>query len=158
MKTTRVCSWLIFFFVLTGVSHAQSAMDYYRELARKPVATVGDAVHVVALAKGFKGHTDLYAELVYLHKEHNIKFRRDISKLENMPLTKGNAAHMLMNSMGVKGWIMQRIFKGNQRYALREAVYRKLLPADSTIHQKMSGSELMGFLARIVETSEGQTR
>ncbi|MBI4179536.1 hypothetical protein HY522_08960 [bacterium] len=133
---------------------ATSSMDYYRELARKDVATVGDAVHAVARAKGFEGHSNLWVELMWLYKEHDIKFRRDISKLENMPLTKGNASHMLMEAMGVKGWVMNRIFKGSQRYALREAVYMKLLPEGSTVHQKMSGSELMGFLARIAERGE----
>ena len=63
---------------------------------------------------------------------------------------------MLMNAMGVKGWVLQRIFSGNQRYALREAVYQKLLPPDSTIYQRMLGSELVGFLSRITEYSEGQ--
>ena len=131
-------------------------MEYYRELARKQEATVGDAVHVVARANGYSARTDVWAELMWLYKEHDIKFRRDIAKLEKMPLTKGNAAHMLMGSMGVKGWVLQRIFKGSQRYALREAVYMELLPAESTVHQRLSGSELMGFLSRIKEMREGQ--
>ena len=130
-------------------------MDFYRELARKPEATVGDAVHVVARAKGYAGNTDIWKELMWLHKEHDIRFRRDIVKLEDMPLTKGNAAHMLMNSLGVKGWVMHRLFKGSQRYAVRDAVYMKFLPPESTIHQRMSGSELLGFLSRIREEAEG---
>lgn len=133
-------------------------MDFYRELARKPEATVGDAVHAVARGKGYVGHTDLWQELNFLYREHGIKFRRDAGKVEKMALTKGNAAHMLMSALGIKGWVMQRIFKGSQRYALREAVYLKLLPAESTVHQKMSGSELLGFLARVVEISEGRER
>ncbi len=157
----RVHSWLIVFVLflcLQSSALAQTSMEYYRELARKPEATVGDAVHVVARAKGYAGKTDIWTELMWLYKEHNIKFRRDISKMEKAPLTKGNAAHMLMNAMGVKGWIMQRIFSGNQRYALREAVYQKLLPPDSTVYQRMSGSELLGFLSRISEQTEGQSR
>lgn len=140
------------------LAFAQTSMEYYRELARRPEATVGDAVHVVALAKGYQGRIDIWTELMWLYKEHGIKFRRDITKLEKAPLTKGNAAHMLMSAMGVKGWVMQRIFKGSQRYALREAVYQKLLPPDSTVYQRMSGSELLGFLSRISEQTEGQPR
>lgn len=139
-------------------AYAQTAMEYYRELSRRSEATVGDAVHAVARAKGYAGRTDMYAELVFLHKEHSIKFRRDIVKMEDRRLTKGNAAHMMMSSLGIKGWVMQRIFRGNQRYALREAVYMKLLPEDSTIHQSISGSELLGFVSRAIEISGGRER
>ena len=156
----RVCSCLFVVVVLflSQPAFAQTSMEYYRELARKPEATAGDAVHVVALAKGYTGRMDIWGELIWLYKERNIKFRRDIAKLEKMPLTKGNAAHMLMSAMGVKGWVMQRIFTGSQRYALREAVYQKFLPPDSTLYQHMSGSELLGFLSRIVEQTQGESR
>ena len=150
----RMCLIVFAFCFMAPAAHAQSSMDFYRDLARKPQATIGDAVHAVARAEGYAGPVNLWGELVWLHKERGVTFRRDVAALENVALTKGNAAHMLMSALGVKGWVMQRIFKGSQRYALREAVYQKLLPAESTVHQKMSGNELLGFLSRVVEHTE----
>jgi len=142
---------LLFCLTLPSVARSESSMEFYRDLARKPEATIEDAIHAVARAKGYRGMTDSWQELMYLYEDHGIRFRKDIAQLADRRLTKGNAAHMLMRSMGVKGWVMNRIFKGSQRYALREAVYLKLLPPDSTVHQRMSGGELLGFLSRILE-------
>lgn len=147
-----------FVFAFSQAVYAQGSMEFYRELARRPVATVGDAVHAVARFKGYTGQTNLYEELTFLDRFHGIRFHRRITRYEEMELTKGNASHMLMSAMGIKGWVMQRIFKGSQRYALREAVYLKLLPAESTMYQKMSGNELLGFLSRMIEMTEGQER
>ena len=159
----RACSCL--FVVLLSVlvyfsqaAEAQSSMEFYRELARKPEATVGDAVHAVARYKGYTGHTSMWEELEFLDRYHGIRFKRNITRMDDHALTKGNASHMILSAMGVKGWVMRRIFKGSQRYALREAIYLKLLPAESTLYQKMSGGELMGFLARVVEMTEGQNQ
>ncbi len=153
-----VCACVCLCVAPVSPAFSQTSMDYYRELSRKSEATVGDAVHVLARYKGYSGHTDMYEELMWLYRQDGIKFRRDMPNLEDKILTKGNAAHMLMQALGIKGWVMQRIFSGSQRYAVREAVFLKLLPPDSTVHQVISGSELMGFMSRALELRGEQER
>lgn len=138
-----------------ALAFAESKNEYYRLLLRKKPATVEDVVRVCARYKGYEATSDLKAELTYLYKI-GVKFRPDIEQMKDEPLTKGNGVHILLTAMGYKGGLMWRLFPGSQRFALREAIYMKMIPDNSTVDEVMSGGDLLTLLAKVVEETDKQ--
>lgn len=124
--------------------------EYFRVLLRKPQATYEDAIHATARYKGYNNSIDVSAEIEFLAKQ-GIQFSAGIKKILNDPLDKGSATHLLMKALGVKGGVMFRLFPNSQRYSLREAVDLGFLPATSVVSEKMSGSDLLGLLVKVVD-------
>lgn len=127
--------------------------DFYRDLKRKPVATLEDAVRAVARYEGYSGPSDLRKELEFL-RSRNITFKKDISKIGNAPVTKGNAVHIFMTAMKYRGGLMRWVMPGSQRIAVREAIHKKILPKDSIATEKMTGGELLAVLTKVVEAKQ----
>ena len=145
-------------FATTGASAlAESKNEYYRVLLRKKPATVEDVVRACARYKGYEANSDMRAELTFLYNQ-GIKFRPDIEQIKNQPLTKGNAVHMLLDAMTYKGGFMYRLFPSSQRFALREAVYMKMVPDNSTVDEVMNGGDLLTLLAKVVEETDKQKK
>ena len=145
-------------FATTGASAlAESKNEYYRVLLRKKPATVEDVVRACARYKGYEASSDLRAELTFLYNQ-GIKFRPDIEKMKDVPLTKGNAVHILLGAMDYKGGLMYRLFPSSQRFALREAIYMKMVPDNSTVDEVMSGGDLLTLLAKVVEETDKQKK
>lgn len=153
-----VCVMLALVFATSGASAlAESKNEYFRILLRKKPATVEDAVRACARYKGYEATTNIQAELTYLYNQ-GIKFRPDIEKMKDQPLTKGNAVHILLSAMSYKGGFMYRMFPGSQRFALREAIYMKMVPDNSTVDEVMSGGDLLTLLAKVVEETDKQKK
>jgi len=146
----------VFLFDTTGaLALAESKNEYYRLLLRKKEATIEDVVRACARYKGYEASSDIKAELTYLY-QRGIKFRPDIEQMKDRPLTKGNAVHILLSAMGYQGGFMFRLFPNSQRFALREAVFMKMLPDNSTVDDPMSGGDLLTLLAKVLEETERQ--
>lgn len=149
---------VLFLFGTTGASAlAESKNEYYRILLRKKPATVEDVVRACARYKGYEAQSDMKAELTFLYNQ-GIKFRPDIEQMKDVPLTKGNGVHILLGAMGYRGGLMYRLFPSSQRFALREAVYMKMLPDNSTVDEIMSGGDLLTLLAKVVEETDKQKK
>lgn len=145
-------------FVSTGaLAYAESKNEYYRVLLRKKPATVEDVIRACARFKGYEATSDLKAELTFLYNQ-GIKFRPDIEQMKDQALTKGNAVHILLTAMGYKGGFMWRMFPGSQRFALREAIFMKMVPDNSTVDEVMSGGDLLTLLAKVVEETDKQKK
>ncbi len=145
-------------FGTTGASAlAESKNEYYRLLLRKKPATVEDVVRACARYKGYEATSDMKAELTFLYNQ-GIKFRPDIETMKAVPLTKGNGVHILLAAMGYKGGLMYRLFPSSQRFALREAIYMKMVPDNSTVDEVMSGGDLLTLLAKVVEETDKQKK
>src|SRR3989338_1747558 len=142
----------------TGASAlAESKNEYYRVLLRKKPATVEDVVRACARYKGYEATSDMKEELTFLFNM-GIKFRPDIEKMKDVPLTKGNAVHILLTAMGYKGGFMYRLFPNSQRFALREAIYMNMVPSESTVDEVMSGGDLLTLLAKVAEETDKQKK
>lgn len=136
----------------------ESKTMYYRLLARKPAATLEDAVRAVARFRGGAEELrPLAVEIEDLEKK-GIKFPKDIIRRKDETLTIGAAAHMLMKAMGIKGGLMYKIFPNNQRYALREATNLGIVQPNSFMNQTMSGNDLVGMLVRVNEVRDQQQK
>lgn len=129
---------------------------FYRTLARKPTATIEDAVRALARYKsGPEEWMNFDADLKFL-KSKNVEIPKEMAARKDDPLTQGMATHMFMKALGVKGGFMYRLFPNNQRYALREAMTMGLVPGNVFVGQTLSGSEMMGLLIKIVEKRDEQ--
>ncbi len=124
---------------------------FYRDLKKKDVATVEDAIGAVSRFKGYKGNDDMQAELDFLTSQ-NVRFRKEItSAVARTPVTKGNAAHIFLTALNIKSSVMRYMLPSSQRIAVRTAIAKKLLPKDSIATEKMSGGDLMAVLTKCVD-------
>lgn len=130
---------------------------FYRLLARKPAATVEDAIRALARHKGgLQELRPLADEIAFLEK-NGMHFPEGMVKRKDVTMTMGSAAHMLMKVMGIKGKsFMYKMRPSNQRYAMREAQDLGIIPGGSFVGQTLSGNELLGLLVRVTEISEAQ--
>ena len=138
------------YYIGTARAGGEGKTEYFRNLLQVKDATIEDAIHATARYKGYEGATDIDAEIEFLNKA-GVTFPAAIKNIKGEPLDKGSATHLLMRALGVKGGVMYRLFPGNQRYALREALDLGFLPADSIVSEKMSGADLLGLLVKVVE-------
>lgn len=143
------------FWTTCSMAFAEGKNEYYRMLLRKKAASVEDVVRVCARYKGYEASSNMKAELTFLYNQ-GIKFRPDIEEIKDQSLTKGNAVHILLSAMNYKGGFMYRMFPSSQRFALREAVFMKMLPATSTVDEPMTGGDLLTLLAKVVEETDKQ--
>lgn len=132
---------------------------YYRLLARKPAATIEDAIRAISRYKGGSEELKPLAEELEFLKSKGVDFSKDIVIRKDDTLTIGSAAHMLMKAMGIKGnSAMYKWFPNNQRYAMKEAMAQGIVSPGSFIGQTLSGNDLMGMLVRVVEAGEAQKK
>ncbi|MBI4180242.1 hypothetical protein HY522_12545 [bacterium] len=123
---------------------------------KAPVATHEDGIRAVARFKGYRGQDLLDAELRFLYDE-GVRLPRSIRRNARQPLTKGEASNMFLNAMrsaADKRGLFGRIFTGSRRFAARDGMAQKLLPAGSYANEFMSGAELMAMVGRAVEQTE----
>ena len=157
-RITGVVALLAVVLNTTGASAlAESKNEYYRGLLHKKPATVEDVVRACARYRGYEAASDMKSELTFLYNQ-GIKFRPDIESVKDVPLTKGNAVHMLLGAMGYRGGFMYRLFPSSQRFALREAIFMKMLPDNSTVDEVMTGGDLLTLLAKVVEETDKQKK
>jgi hypothetical protein len=66
------------------------------------------------------------------------------------PIRLGELCFLMMNAFGIKGSFLYSLFPG-PHYALRELVYRKLIPGRSDPVLKVSGEELLLILGMVAD-------
>lgn len=142
--------------ILAAPAFGQAESEYYAELLRKQTATVEDAVRLVARYKGYARNADMADELDFLWGRQ-VRFRKDILKIQASPLTAGNAAHLLIEASGLRGGVMARVFRSNQRYALRQAAHLGLMPDDAVVDDILSGRDLLGLMSKLSQMTPGKS-
>ncbi len=132
--------FLLFLFTATAV-YAQSAM-FAVQLAKKPVATVEDAVTLFMLSTD--GKSNGYAQDAAALKAKGILPKVYDAKL---PATAGLVAYMIAKHSQLKDSLMFTIFK-SQRYAVFACIAAGYLPPESGENIQLSGVELMEVMGR----------
>lgn len=127
----------------TALSGQEDPNAWVRALGDKGAADQGDAARVVALLDGATVAGPAEA-IAHLQKKGIIKGQYDANK----PLTLGTLALLVMRTKGYKGGLFWTIF-GSPRYAHRELVYKKILPASESEYAKVSGGLLLAVIARV---------
>ncbi len=132
---------------------AQGENEFYRTLARKPIATREDVIRCVARLGGYRGPDQVEREIAYV-KEQGIKLGRAVERNARAPVTKGESSRVILSAMrgaAVQRGLLGRIFTGSRRYAARDAMAQEILPTDSYMNEFMTGGELLSMLSRAVD-------
>ncbi|MEW5693929.1 MAG: hypothetical protein AB1765_11615 [Candidatus Hydrogenedentota bacterium] len=126
----------------------KSTTKYFRELAKRDYVTLADACLALCLLLDGPKEKDFEFQLEFLKKK-KILFKETPTD-PKIRLAKGTVAVMLCKALKIKGGIMLRLFPDNQKYALKELVYLKLI-GDDSINEWISGKELIGWLDKATE-------
>ncbi len=132
---------------MRGETPAANDADFFMNLAYKDVASLGDGYRAVALLQK-PGSTEVMptAQARDLLVERNAVPRSWDAGGEK-PLTKGELAYMICQSLEIKGGVTMRVFGPSQRYCLFEAAYQELMLGGAT-DQYVTGGELVSTIDR----------
>jgi hypothetical protein len=84
-------------------------------------------------------------------KQRNIIPSKITAELSpNQPLSKGLAAYMFCQALNIKGGLLLRLFGMNQRYALKELVFQRIM-SPGRVKDTVSGKELIVIFTRAIE-------
>lgn len=115
-------------------------------LADKSRATLADAVPYIAQLAGQDAAGQAGAAKYLVDRGILAADAADAAALDR-PLRRGMLARLIMQARGWGGGIMYSIFGGG-RYAWRELVYRRVMPAGGSEYSPVSGGELLAVIGR----------
>jgi hypothetical protein len=128
-------------------------LDFWHELANRPVTCNDDAFHGLIL---YLDQTDPSAD--YSARVQTLKSRHLIPQAFNGPaddaVTRGTLAVAISSALNIKGGMMMHLSPDCARYATRELVYEGLYPP-STPNQTFSGAEFLGIIGRMEDYQGG---
>ena len=145
--------------VMRAETPAMNDADFFMNLAYKDVASLADGYRAVALLHSQEAEEGLLNAAdarEYLVSEGIVP--RSWHATGEAPLTKGELAYMVCQSLGLKGGVTMRIFGPSKRYCLYEASYQELMVGGAD-YQYVSGGELVSTIDRAdryVQKREGQ--
>lgn len=121
---------------------------YFAELMARKIAFRYDACRTIIILMGMEEkYKDLGSQIRFLKERHIIPERLEQNFEPMEPLRKGLAAYMFCKVLDIKGGLCLRLFGMNERYALKELVYQKIM-ASGNVKDIVSGEELISILMR----------
>ena len=72
-------------------------------------------------------------------------------------MCKGKVAYMFARALGIRGGVLYNISNANQRYALRELIYKGIIKSGSQSSQ-VSGAAFVGIMGRADDYRQKQSR
>jgi len=129
---------------------------YITEMSFRKVTYGYDLCKIIVILKGVENHyIGLDAQVAYL-KEQNFLPKNAQDTFDPMkPLRRGLTAYVLRKVLNVRGGIFPRLFKGSERYALKEMTYEGVM-SSGNIHEIISGDELSATITRAVNHEGAQ--
>jgi hypothetical protein len=136
-----------------GADDPDSQIEFWHELAQRPVACNDEATHALLLFVDGKA-----GEMPYEQRVAAMKDRKLLPKGFNSPpdeaVQRGTLAYGLVEALNIRGGMTLRIFGNSPRYALKELEYMGLFPVSSTT-QTFSGTELVGVFGKAEDFQRG---
>lgn len=126
-------------------------IGYFKDLLSRRVASGYDALRTLVILLGAEDQYKEPESQISFLKERNIipkKIAKDFDP--EQPLRKGLVAYMYCQALDIKGGLWIRLFGLNQRYALKELVYEKIM-LPGTVQDIVSGKELILILTKSAE-------
>ena len=147
MRHTLFLLLVLFFIVSSGFSQE---INFVNELAGKKVVTFGDAVamYLYTLGKAPAGFDANVAAL------RDLKLLKASSYNRETPLRRGMLALMVARHLKLKGSFFYLMFD-TRRYAHRACVAERIMDANSSEFDTMTGDELIEIMAIVSERMEG---
>lgn len=136
-----------------GAAGADAQLEFWHELADRPVTSNDDAFHGLLLYVDDADPSSNYDQRVASMKGKGL-LPKDFSAAGNHAVTRGTLAYAMCKILNIKGGVMMHLTGGNQRYAVRELMYMGLFPT-STINQTFTGSEFLGIVGKMEDYQRG---
>ena len=128
--------------VLANPASADTA--FLRALLEKKTATFADACRVVTILHSRKRESATFEQdVAHLGQAGILPARWEVRA--DKPVDRGELSSMLCKALGIKGGLSMRVLGPTRRYAFRECVFLKLLPAGSQ-HQYLTGADLIAVV------------
>jgi hypothetical protein len=136
-----------------GGAEPDAQLEFWHQLAEKPVTCNDDAFHGLLLYVDGKDDSADYAGRVNSLKSRSM-LPADFNQPGNQAVTRGNLAVAITRALQIKGGVMLSLLGTSPRYATRELIYQELYPPSSP-NQTFSGSEFLGIMGRVEDWQRG---
>lgn len=136
-----------------GSDEPDAQLDFWHNLAEKPLASNDEATHALLLFLDGSGQNLTYDQRVALLKDRKL-LPKGFSAPADEAVQRGVLAYALVEALKIRGGVTLRIFGNSQRYATKELVDMGLFPLSST-EQTFSGTELVGIFGRAEDYQRG---
>jgi hypothetical protein len=136
-----------------GGNDLDQQMEFWHELADRPVACNDEAFHGLLLYIDENDPNTDYASRVAAMKSRNL-LPSDFNRPANEAISRGTLAVAITRALNIKGGLMMHALPNQPRYAVRELMYLDLYPISSP-NQTFSGSEFLGIMGRVEDWQRG---
>jgi hypothetical protein len=126
---------------------ADSQMNFWHELADRPVTCNDDAFHALLLYADGHDNSKTYDDRVSALKTKGF-LPGSFSEPANMAIKRGVLAVAIVKMEKIKGGWVMRVFGPTQRYAVKELEYMGIYPISSP-QQTFSGAEFVGIMGKL---------
>jgi hypothetical protein len=137
-----------------GASDPNTQMEFWHQLADRPVTCNDEAFHGLLLYIDGKDDNADYAARVASMKSRGLlpaSFDRPASE----SVSRGNLAIAITRALNIKGGAIMRLGGSNiPRYATRELIYLEIYPPSSP-QQTFSGTEFLGIIGKVEDWERG---
>lgn len=136
---------------------ADAQLDFWHELAQRPLVANNDAFHALLLFVDGEDASESYAARVEALKNRDM-LPGSFNGEADAAITRGDLAVALVGALDIKGGVMLRITGGtSRRYATRELVYEGIFP-ESSEHQTFTGTQFIGIIGKAEDYQRGSTQ
>lgn len=136
-----------------GADDPDAQMEFWHELAQRPLASNDEATHALLLFVDGKAGSLPYEQRVAAMKERKL-LPKGFSSPADEAVFRGTVAYALAHALNIRGGLTMRTFGNNPRYATRELTDLGLFPMSST-RQTFSGTELVGVFGKAEDFQRG---
>ena len=148
-RAPRSCLLIALLLACAANLCAQSNQTVDRLLDEKP-AVFGDAAYVILSAVGFVSEDSTGEDATAAVADRKL-LQKTPSATE--PVTLGQVCFLIMQTQGIKGGLLYRLFPG-PRYATRELASLGLLKGYTHPNRVVSGEEVMWILGAVLDLKE----
>ncbi|MDY7109956.1 MAG: hypothetical protein SYC29_15095 [Planctomycetota bacterium] len=127
----------------------EAELDFWDELATRPVVTNSDALYGLLLLSGEASPPAEYEGRVAAARARGWMGGEDAPPM-NASAEVGLIAVAVCDILDLEGGLTMRVFGPSGRYCTRELVYREYIPR-RTQYQSLSGLEFIDLLSRVEE-------
>ena len=132
---------------VTGGNDPDSQMEFWHELASRPVTCNDEAFHALLLYLDSKDDAANYAQRVEALRERKL-LPGNFAGTSNEAIRRGTLAVAIVKILQIKGGWVMHVFGPTPRYAVRELIYDGLYPPSSP-QQTFSGTEFLGIMGKV---------
>ena len=137
----------------TSGNDPQQQLDYWHEVASKPLVSNDEAFHGLLLYLDGKDDATTYDQRVATLKSRDF-LPTNFNRTASDALDRGTVAVALAKHLGLRGGLTMRLTGVTPRYATRELEYRGVYPPSSP-NQIFTGAEFVGVIGKAEDFRRG---